>query len=77
MGLPEIEDLQKRVQASLAELSRCQQRYGEDSLEYKQALKGFAAAWFVLKKTREPEVFIQLLYQHERPMQPSTRCSTL
>lgn len=58
MPLPSIDTLKNNVLHAEQEATEARLAFGEDSAEYRQALKQFAVSWFVLKKTREPEEFL-------------------
>lgn len=61
MPLKPIEELRGEVLTAERNLSAIKENLGADSSEYKAALKQFAVAWFVLRKSREPEEFLGIL----------------
>lgn len=58
MNIPPIESLLETVQDAESALTRTMLRDGRHVSEYRDALKRFAVAWFVLEKSRQPEEFL-------------------
>ncbi|MBX2861270.1 MAG: hypothetical protein KTR14_08540 [Vampirovibrio sp.] len=57
MGLPQVTELEQDVKHAEAAVTANAEQYGKDSLPYKDALKKFACAWFVLKQSRQDQEF--------------------
>ncbi len=58
MSLHSIQTLEENVRFASHQLTRMASYCDAQSKEYQKALKKFAVAWFVLKKTRSPDEFI-------------------
>ena len=53
----QVSKLQDDLKAAENEVTRAARVYGEDSPEYKDALKRLSQTWFVLKMARRPGEF--------------------
>jgi hypothetical protein len=54
-----IKELQIQVTAAEMHLTHFASRQGKDSPMYKESLRDFATAWYLLKKNRNPEDFMK------------------
>ncbi|MBY0451146.1 MAG: hypothetical protein K2X01_11035 [Cyanobacteria bacterium] len=61
MAMPELAEMVDQVKHIEAKLTHVKSTQGENSKEYKELLKSFAVAWFVLKQSREQSEFIDTL----------------
>lgn len=58
-----VHELTAQVMAAELQLTYFAARHGKDSVEYQQALKDFATAWYLLKKNRNQEDFLHEVTQ--------------
>ena len=54
-----VPDLAAQVMAAEIQLTHFASRHGKDSAVYREALKDFATAWYMLKKNRSGSEFLQ------------------